>query len=111
MGVPPLTAGPPLVLAPVDAAGAVVCVTGADGVRAGHGRVVAEGAVGGTPGTCNEMVQPRDRVEGAGPVGGDVWASVGGNSPRSVGLALRGRGPRASDRKVSGMNGGGGWER
>jgi hypothetical protein len=43
MGVPPLTAGPPLVLAPVDA---VVCVTGADGVRAGRGGVGAEGAVG-----------------------------------------------------------------
>ena len=46
MGVPPLTAGPPLVLAPVDAAESVVCVTGADGVRAGHGGVGAEGAVG-----------------------------------------------------------------
>jgi hypothetical protein len=37
------------VLAPVDAADAVVCVTGADGVRVGlpgHGGVGAEGAVG-----------------------------------------------------------------
>ena len=40
-----LTAGPPLVLALTDAAGAVVCVTGADGVRAGCGGVEAEGAV------------------------------------------------------------------
>jgi hypothetical protein len=33
----------------------------------------------------------------------------GGNSVRAVGLALRGRGPRASGRKFRGTNAGGGW--
>ena len=37
-------------LACVDAAGAVVCVTGTDDARAGHGGVRAEGAVGSAPG-------------------------------------------------------------
>jgi hypothetical protein len=38
-----------------------------------------------------------------------VCGRIGGNSPRSVGLAIRGRDPRASGRKVSGLNAGGGW--
>ena len=63
------------------------------------------------------MVQPRGRVSGRRCGGrGRLGIRIGGNSPRSVGLALRGRGPRALDRKVSsmkvsGMNAGGGWER
>ena len=40
---------------------------------------------------------------------GTVYGRTGGNSVRSVGLALRGRGPRASGRKVRGTNAGNGW--
>jgi hypothetical protein len=43
-------ASPPPVLASVDAAGTVVCVTGADGTCAGCGGVGAGGAVGSVPG-------------------------------------------------------------
>jgi hypothetical protein len=40
---------------------------------------------------------------------GTVKGRSGGNSVRSVGLALRGRVPRASGRKFRGTNVGGGW--
>ena len=39
---------------------------------------------------------------------GTVYGRGGGRSVRSVGLALRGRGPRASGRKLRGTNVGGG---
>jgi hypothetical protein len=39
---------------------------------------------------------------------GTVNGRGGGKSMRSVGLALRGRGPRASGRKLRGTNVGGG---
>lgn len=45
-------------------------------------------------------------VKGSGM--GTVNGRSGGNSLRSVGLALRGRGPRVSGRKLRGTNVGGG---
>lgn len=38
-----------------------------------------------------------------------MYGRCGGNSAGSVGLALRGRGPRASSRKLRGTKAGGGW--
>jgi hypothetical protein len=40
---------------------------------------------------------------------GTVKGRIRGNSVGSVGLVLRGRSPRASGRKIRGMNAGGGW--
>ena len=51
--------------------------------------------------------RPRSRMIKA-QQGGPRAAVLGGNSLRSVALALRGRGPRVSGGKVSGMNAGGG---
>jgi len=54
--------------------------------------------------------RPKSRVtKGSANARGTVYGLGGGRSVRSVGLALRGRGPRASGRKVKGTNAGGGW--
>jgi hypothetical protein len=52
--------------------------------------------------------RPRPRMI-KGSTRGTVCSRIGGNSPRTVGLAIRGRGPRVSGWKVSGLNAGGGW--
>lgn len=52
--------------------------------------------------------RPKSRVT-KGSARGTVYGRSGGNSVGSVGLALRGRGPRASGRKLRGTNAGGGW--
>jgi hypothetical protein len=52
--------------------------------------------------------RPKSRVV-KGSTMGTVYGRAGGNSVRGVGLALRGRGPRASGRKLRGTNAGGGW--
>ena len=52
--------------------------------------------------------RPKSRVT-KGSARGTVYGRSGGSSVGSVGLALRGRGPRASGRKLRGTKAGGAW--
>ena len=52
--------------------------------------------------------RPKSRATKGSTIRGTVYGR-GGISVRSVGLVLRGRGPRASGRKLRGTNAGGGW--